>query len=82
MPVSEAIKDIIAGGIWARSPTANREDPEDLGLDRAEGWPLAYEQRGAGKTPERTIFIMNWRMSLRHLLLTLQSSVCWLGTKK
>ena len=39
---------------WAE--TGDRELPEDLGLDRAAGWPVRYEQPGADAEPERTVF--------------------------
>ena len=38
---------------WARD--GERQDPETLGLDRANGWPVVYEQIG-GKGPEREVF--------------------------
>ena len=40
--------------LWAED--GDREDPEDLGLDRAHGWPVAYEQIGSGSLPERVVF--------------------------
>ena len=46
----------ILGGVWASGDMADREDPEDVGIDRGNGWDLSYEQRGSGNTPERTIF--------------------------
>ena len=30
--------------------------PEEVGLTRADGWTVAYEQQGSGSEPERTIF--------------------------
>lgn len=44
----------ILGNLWAEN--GDREEPEDLGLTRTTGWPVAYEQIGAGKEPERTLF--------------------------
>ena len=40
--------------LWAQD--GDRENPEDLGLDRDIGWPAAYEQIGSGRFPERTVF--------------------------
>ena len=40
--------------LWA--DTGDREDPEDVGIDRSVGWPVSYEQRGSGDEPERTVF--------------------------
>ena len=40
--------------LWAED--GDRQDPETVGLDRAEGWPADYEQFGSGETPERTVF--------------------------
>ena len=54
--VSQAYKDLIAGGVWARASGADRETIEDTGGNRADGWPVAYEQIGSGKQPERTVF--------------------------
>ena len=56
MAISQATKDLLAAGIWASAPTANRTEPEILGLERARGWPLAYEQQDTGKVPEREVF--------------------------
>ena len=46
----------ILGSYWASAATADREDPEDVGIDRDEGWTVSYEQRGSGDEPERTVF--------------------------
>ena len=40
--------------LWA--DTGDREDPEDVGIDRSVGWTVSYEQRGSGDEPERTVF--------------------------
>ena len=56
MAISAAYKDLITGGVWASAQSADRVAPEDVGLDRSEGWPQSYEQIGAGKEPERTVF--------------------------
>lgn len=56
MAISQATKDLVADGVWARSAGAARAEPEDFGLDEAEGWPLPYEQVGSGKEPEREVF--------------------------
>ena len=40
--------------LWASS--GDREDPEDVGLTRADGWTVAYEQIGSGSEPERAVF--------------------------
>ena len=40
--------------LWAN--TGDRENPEEVGLDRAAGWPVQYEQIGSGFEPERTIY--------------------------
>ena len=52
--VSQAYKDLIDDGVWGDASAANRETPADLGITRADGYPLPYEQIGSGKTPERT----------------------------
>ena len=52
--VSQAYKDLIAGGAWARDIAANRQTPVALGIIRANGYDVAYEQIGSGKEPERT----------------------------
>ena len=39
---------------WALD--GDRQDPEDVGLTRNIGWPVSYEQPGAGVEPERTVF--------------------------
>ena len=54
--VSQPYKDLIADGAWARDAETtgdnpDRQTPEDAGLDRSQGWPLAYEQVGSDKTP-------------------------------
>ena len=54
--VSQAYKDLIADGPWARDAAGNRETPADLGINRADGYDVAYEQIGSGKEPERTGF--------------------------
>ena len=46
----------ILDNLWASDALADREDPEDVGITRASGWPVAYEQIGSGKKPERTVF--------------------------
>ena len=56
MAISAAYKALIADGVWASSPTADRAPPSDFGLQDIVGWPLPYEQRGAGKEPEREVF--------------------------
>ena len=53
----------ILDNIWASDPLASREEIEDLGIDWATGWTVAYEQIGSGKTPERT----GWNQLLRAL---------------
>ena len=42
------------GEIWGLA--GDRDDPEDVGLDRSTGWPVRYEQPGADAEPERTVF--------------------------
>ena len=54
--VSQGYKDLLTGGLWASSDVADRELPEEVGLTRADGWTVAYEQQGSGSEPERTIF--------------------------
>ena len=44
----------ILTGLWA--DTGDRTDPDDLGLSRTTGWPVAYEQIGSGFEPERAVF--------------------------
>ena len=56
MAISDAFKALISDGAWARSPSAEREEPQDVDLVREIGWPLSYEQVGTGREPERTVF--------------------------
>ena len=51
-------KNLLAG-LWA--DTGDRTDPEDLGLTRTTGWPVAYEQLGSGAEPERALFNQRFR---------------------
>ena len=53
--VSQPYKDLLAAGAWARNGS-NRQTPEELGIDREDGYNVAYEQIGSGKEPERTGF--------------------------
>ena len=53
---NQGYKDLLTGGLWASSDVADRELPEEVGLTRADGWTVAYEQQGSGSEPERTIF--------------------------
>ena len=52
--VSQGYQDILDDGEWATS--GDRDLPGDVGITRADGWPVAYEQIGSGSTPERPIF--------------------------
>ena len=54
--VSPAYKDLIADGAWSRSAASNRQTPAQLGITRANGYRIAYEQIGSGSEPERTGF--------------------------
>ena len=56
MALSDPYKALIADGVFASSDAAERLTPAEAGLDRAEGWPLPYEQIGSGKFPEREVF--------------------------
>ena len=56
MAMSQAYKDLVAAGVWAGGASADRATPTELGLTRAQGWPIAYEQIGSGKHPERELF--------------------------
>ena len=56
MPINQKSKDLISGGIWASGDDADRSEPEDYGLVRSTGWTVPYEQRGAGREPERDVF--------------------------
>lgn len=47
--------DILKIRPWASAAPSNRQDPAEVGIDRAQGWPVAYEQLG-GLFPERTVF--------------------------
>ena len=58
MAENEELK--ILRGLWASDPTADRNDPEDFGIDRAEGFGIAYEQVG-GAEPEREVFNQKFR---------------------
>ena len=50
-------KDLIAGGVWARSTNADRETIEDTGGARADGLAGCLRtNRFSGKQPERTVF--------------------------
>ena len=40
--------------VWAIE--GDRFDPADVGLSRNTGWPVRYEQEGAGAEPEREVF--------------------------
>ena len=46
----------ILDGVWASDPMADREDPEDEGIARQQGFGVSYEQVGSGATPERVVF--------------------------
>ena len=54
--VSDGYKDILSDGAWANGAGHNRELPEDEGMTRANGWPVAFEQIGSGLTPQRKVF--------------------------
>ena len=54
--VSQGFKDILSDGAWAAASSADKQDPTDFGLTRADGFPVAYEQIGSGKEPEREVF--------------------------
>ena len=55
--VSQGFKDILSDGAWAAASGADKLDPTDFGLTRADGFPVAYEQIGSGKEPvEREVF--------------------------
>ena len=51
----------ILGKLWASGVNAARFAPEDIGLTRTTGWPVAYEQIGSGFEPEREIFNQRFR---------------------
>ena len=51
----------VMGNVWASDARADRIDPEDLGLTRSEGWPVAYEQIDSGFEPEREVFNQKMR---------------------
>ena len=55
----ESLKQL--AGVWASGPNADRGDPEDFGIDRSEGWDVAYEQIGSGSEPERLVFNQKMR---------------------
>ena len=40
--------------LWAED--GDREEPETVGIDRARGWTVEYEQLNSGSEPERTVF--------------------------
>ena len=40
--------------LWA--DTGERQTPEEAGFSRQSGWPVAYEQIGTEKFPERLVF--------------------------
>lgn len=46
----------VIGNLWASGATADRQDPEDVGITRTAGFNLPYEQIGSGSEPERTVF--------------------------
>lgn len=46
----------ILDGIWASDPSAAKFDPEDVGIDRATGYPVIYSQIGSGFEPEREVY--------------------------
>ena len=45
--------------LWADD--GERTDPEDVGLDRDDGWTVAYEQVASGFEPERVVFNQMFR---------------------
>lgn len=55
---------------WA-TDAANRQDPEDVGIDRAAGWDVRYEQIG-GEYPGRLVFnqLLHELTTLFHALNT------------
>ena len=52
MADSEARK--ILAEIWALN--GFRESPESVGLNRSQGFPVAYEQQGSDRYPQRGVF--------------------------
>ena len=48
-------------GLWASDAMADREDPEDEGIARQQGFGVSYEQVGSGATPERVVFNQRFR---------------------
>ena len=53
MAVSLPYRDLIGDGVWASGDSALRDLPELLGIDRAAGYGVAYEQLQSGKVVER-----------------------------
>ena len=51
MAIDDAIEKI---EVWASSQTALLTDPESVGIDRAEGWDVQYEQVG-GLPPQMQV---------------------------
>ena len=54
--LSQRFKTLLGKDIWASSADAATALPEDVGLTREDGWGIAYEQKGSGKFPERTVW--------------------------
>ena len=51
----------MTGGVWASSSTAVRLDPEDVGIDRTEGWSESYEQIASELEPELGVWNQRYR---------------------
>lgn len=51
----------ILPGEWASAETAVRTDPEDVGIDREQGWDERYEQPGSGFEPELGVVNQRFR---------------------
>ena len=72
MPVdAEALKM----KLWAE--TGLRENPENVGLDRALGWTVPYEQRDTGKFPELEVYNQLYRELTGAFLEALVSVPRW-----
>ena len=52
--INDEAAKVVTSTPWADQ--GDRSNPEDVGLNRLDGWTLGYEQRGSGLEPERPVF--------------------------
>ena len=71
---SAATRTLIAADIWASSAdgATNRQNPEDIGLTRTNGYGIEYQQSESGFYPSRTLTNQRYHEiehGLRHKML-------------